>query len=172
MRVRVVLFTAAIAAASYGVSLAQTPAPAKPAPAKPAPAPAKKAPAKAPRVVEITADDMMKFSLTAIPASRGERLTVRLINKGKMTKLTAGHNFVLLAKGTDIPAFAGEAATASATDFIPAKLKSKVLAATKLSGGGETVEVTFTVPATAGAYPFICSFPGHYALMKGTLDVK
>ena len=43
----------------------------------------------------------------------------------------------------------------------------------RLAGAGETVEVTFKVPAAAGEYPYICSFPGHFqAGMKGMLSVK
>jgi azurin len=52
-------------------------------------------------------------------------------------------------------------------------MKDKVLAATKLAGNGETVEVTFDAPKTPGVYDFICTFPGHFAAgMKGTLTVK
>ena len=52
-------------------------------------------------------------------------------------------------------------------------MKAEVVAATALAGPGETVDVTFKVPAAAGSYPFICSFPGHFtAGMKGTLVVK
>ena len=57
--------------------------------------------------------------------------------------------------------------------FIPADKKADIIAHTELAGAGETVEVTFKVPAAAGDYPYICSFPGHYqAGMKGTLTVK
>ena len=42
-----------------------------------------------------------------------------------------------------------------------------------MAGPGETVDVTFKVPAKAGSYPFTCTFPGHSAAgMKGTLVVK
>ena len=34
-----------------------------------------------------------------------------------------------------------------------------------------TADATFSLSAP-GEYPFICSFPGHYMLMKGTLTVK
>jgi azurin len=52
-------------------------------------------------------------------------------------------------------------------------MKSKVIAATKLAGNGETVEVTFDVPKVAGNYDFVCSFPGHYlGGMRGVLTVK
>jgi uncharacterized cupredoxin-like copper-binding protein len=48
-----------------------------------------------------------------------------------------------------------------------------VVGAPKLAGPGETVVVTFKVPAKAGSYPYMCTFPGHYAAgMKGDLVVK
>ena len=43
-----------------------------------------------------------------------------------------------------------------------------VLAHTALIKMGDHGEAVFTVPA-AGKYPFICTFPGHYVTMKGTL---
>jgi len=39
-----------------------------------------------------------------------------------------------------------------------------------LAKPGGNAEVTFQAPA-AGKYPYICSFPGHYMVMKGTLTV-
>jgi uncharacterized cupredoxin-like copper-binding protein len=59
-----------------------------------------------------------------------------------------------------------------AAGFIAPDQKGNVIAATALAGNGETVEVTFTVPA-AGKYQFICTFPGHFiAGMVGTLVVS
>ena len=40
----------------------------------------------------------------------------------------------------------------------------------KLAAGGETVDVTFVAPEP-GTYPFICTMPGHYIMMKGKLIV-
>jgi azurin len=126
-----------------------------------------------PRVVDLTGNDQMKFNLTAISAKPGETIKVRLKSVGTLPKVVMGHNFVLLAKGTDAAAFANAAATASATGYIPAAMKPKILAMTTLAGPGETVEVTFKVPAAAGSYPYLCSFPGHFvAGMKGVLTVK
>ena len=83
------------------------------------------------------------------------------------------HNVVVLAKGTDTDACINASATARATDFIAPAFKAKVIAATKLAGNGETVEVTFDVPKAPGKYDFVCSFPGHYlAGMRGVLVVK
>jgi azurin len=125
------------------------------------------------RLIEIEGNDQMKFSVTEITAKPGELLTVRLRTVGKLPKMAMAHNFVLLAAKTDAAAFAQEAALAGATQYIPAKRKGEVLAATDLAGAGETVEVTFKAPAEAGSYDYICSFPGHFAAgMRGKLVVK
>ena len=129
--------------------------------------------AQAPRVITINGSDAMKYSLTAITAKPGEKLTVKVVSQGQMPKVAMAHNFVLLAAKTDATAFTTAAASARATDFVPAAMKDKVLASTKLAGPGETVEVTFDAPKTPGVYEFVCTFPGHFlAGMKGTLTVK
>ena len=129
--------------------------------------------AQAPRVVAITGTDAMKYSVTAIEAKPGEKITVKLTGQGAIPKVAMAHNFVLLAAKTDAMAFSTAAAQARATDFVPADKKAQVLASTKLAGAGETVEVTFDAPKTPGVYEFICTFPGHFAAgMKGTLTVK
>lgn len=129
--------------------------------------------AQAPRVVAITGTDAMKYSVTAIEAKPGEKITVKLTGQGAIPKVAMAHNFVLLAPKTDASAFANAGAMSRPTDFIPPAMKDKVLASTKLAGNGETVEVTFDAPKTPGVYEYICTFPGHYAAgMKGTLTVK
>ena len=125
------------------------------------------------RTVEITGGDDMKFSLTSIPAKPGETIKIKLVSKGTLPKIAMAHNFVLLKLGAKQLDFVNAAAMARATDFIPPDMKDQVLAATGLAGPGETVEVTIKVPAAAGSYPYLCTFPGHFAAgMKGTLDVK
>jgi len=125
------------------------------------------------RLVDITGNDQMKFNVTSITAKPGELLHVRLKSVGTLPKIAMAHNFVLLAKGTDAAAFTNASATASATGYIPAQFKAKVLASTALIGPGETVEVTFKAPAAPGQYTYLCSFPGHFvAGMKGVLIVK
>jgi azurin len=129
--------------------------------------------APAGRLVEITGNDQMKFSVTSIAAKPGELLHVRLKSVGTLPKIVMAHNFVLLAKGTDATAFANAAALAATTAYIPAQFKAKVLASTALAGPGETVDVTFKAPAVAGKYVYLCSFSGHFvAGMKGVLVVK
>jgi azurin len=125
------------------------------------------------RTVELAGSDDMKYSVTSIPAKPGETLRIRLTSKGTLPKIAMAHNVVVLKLGAKQMEFANAAAMARATDFIPPDMKDQVLAATTLAGPGETVEVTFKVPTAPGSYPYLCTFPGHFAAgMKGTLVVK
>lgn len=167
---------ATAAAASATAPAAATPPPAS-APAAPAataaaaPAPAAAAKSSAARVIEISANDQMKFSVTTIEAKAGEELKIVFTNVGTLPKEAMGHNWVLLKAGTDPMAFSMASATAKDSDYVSPAMKDKVIAHTKVLGPKQSEEVTFKAPA-AGEYPFICSFPGHVALMKGTLTVK
>ena len=125
----------------------------------------------APRVIEITANDQMKYNITTMTAKPGEELKVVLTNAGTLPKEAMGHNWVLLKAGVDVTAFATAAMTAKDTDYIAPAKKGDVIAFIPVLGPKKTADVTFKAPA-AGEYTFICSFPGHYMLMKGTLTVK
>lgn len=167
----VTLFTALFAAGcgktdtAASTASADTSAPA-------APAKAAEQPKAGARTIEITANDQMKFSVTAIEAKVGEELKVVLTNAGQLPKEAMGHNWVLLKPGTDVAAFAAAAAAAGpAKEYIPDAQKDQVVAHTALLGPRKSDEITFKVTA-AGDYPFICSFPGHFVAMKGTLTVK
>jgi azurin len=126
-----------------------------------------------PRVIEISANDQMKFSVTKIDAKPGEELTVVFTNNGTQAKEVMGHNWVLLKAGADAQAFATASMTAKDTDYIPAAFKDQVIAHTPTLGPRKSAQVTFKVPDAAGEYPFLCSFPAHYSIgMKGTLVAK
>lgn len=125
----------------------------------------------APRVIEISSNDQMKYNLTTMTAKPGEELKVVLTNAGTLPKEVMGHNWVLLKAGVDLTAFANAAMTAKDTDYIAPAKKGDVIAFIPVLGPKKTGEVIFKAPA-AGDYVFICSFPGHYMLMKGTLTVK
>ena len=53
-------------------------------------------------------------------------------------------------------------------DYVPAGMKSKMFASTKLASPGQTVETTFVVPP-AGRYMYVCLMSGHANVMLGTL---
>lgn len=127
----------------------------------------------APRVIQIKGGDDMKYSVKTINATAGEELSIVLSVKSAMAKDAMAHNFVLLDPSTDVNTFVTKAAVARKTEFIPAALADKILAHSALAGDGETVEVTFKAPAKPGTYPYLCTFPGHYAGgMQGQLIVK
>lgn len=140
------------------------------------PAPTTPAPASAPaasdvRTVEITGNDQMQFNVTSIKAKAGEKLRVSLKNIGQIPKQAMAHNWVLLKAMSDaeVNNFA-LAAMPKAPGYLPDD-KSAILAHTKMLGPGEADAVEFTAPA-AGTYTYICTFPGHSALMRGKLIVE
>jgi azurin len=134
---------------------------------------AAKAKGGAARTITMEGTDTLRFTPAAIRAKRGETIRLVLTTKSMMPKAAMAHNFVLLKPDTDQMAFATAAARARTTEYIPAAQKDAIIAYTGLAGAGETVEVTFKVPDTAGAYPFICTFPAHFqGGMKGTLTVE
>lgn len=122
--------------------------------------------------VEITlnANDAMQYDKTEFTVSAGQTVVLTLHHTGTMPEASMGHNFVLLTQGTDLAAFATEAMAAAENEYIPTD-DSSVIAHTKLIGGGESDTITFTAPEK-GTYDFLCSFPGHYSLMKGKFIVQ
>lgn len=151
------------------------------APAASAAAPAAAAPAAAPAapaapaaaVVEITANDAMKFNVTRFEVAAGQEVKLTLRNIGTMPKQAMGHNLVILKKDADVKGFADAAVMAAAAEYFPAAKADQVIAHTKLLGPKQSDEITFKAPAEPGEYPYICSFPAHYlAGMKGVMVVK
>lgn len=120
----------------------------------------------------ITANDDMKYDVERIEAKAGQTVSVTLKNIGSAPKFSMGHNFILLQRGTDAMKFIGESAEFANAEYIAPKLKSSVLAATKLLGPGESETIKFRAPTVEGEYDFVCSFPGHAAVgMRGKLAV-
>lgn len=126
-----------------------------------------------PRVIEVTGTDNMKFDVETMQAQPGETIKVVLKTVSRIPKQAMAHNIVFLHSGVDMRAFVNASAKARDNQYIAPELEDQVLATTDLAGGGETVEVTFTVPMVPGDYEYVCSFPGHfYGGMKGVLIVK
>ncbi len=120
-------------------------------------------------VIALSSNDLMQFDKSELKVTAGKKVTLTLRHTGKMDKMVMGHNFVLLAAGTDLADFAATAAVARETEYIPES--DAILAYTKLIGGGESTSITFDAPA-AGTYDYLCSFPGHYGVMQGKLIVE
>ena len=123
--------------------------------------------------ITIESNDAMQYDVKEFTVTEGDSVTLVLKHTGKLPAAAMGHNLVILKAGSKVPDFAMKAAAASATQYIPqdAALKSLVVANTKILGGGESDTIKFIAPA-AGEYPYLCSFPGHFAIMKGKMIVK
>lgn len=123
--------------------------------------------------VEIEGNDAMQFNKSVIEVSQScKEFTVKLKHSGKMPKQAMGHNWVL-AKTADVQAIGTDGiAAGAAKDYVKAG-DTRVVAHTKLIGGGESDSVTFAPSKLAadGSYTYFCSFPGHSGLMKGTLKL-
>ena len=123
--------------------------------------------------VTISGNDTMQFDLKTIEAKAGEKIELTFKNVGKIPKIAMGHNLVVLKKGISAIAFGQKAmgAGANATNALPDSVKGDTIAATKLLGPAESETITFSV-AEAGDYEYVCTFPGHFAMMRGVLKIK
>ena len=122
-------------------------------------------------IVNITGNDQMKFDKSEIRVKAGQKVRLTLKHVGKMDKNVMGHDWVLLTKGADMAAVGQATAESPDHDVIPASVKDQVIVSTKMLGGGESDTIEFDAPAP-GTYTFMCTFPGHYALMNGKFIVE
>jgi len=120
--------------------------------------------------IVITSDDYMKFNTSKITVKSGKLVKLTLKHIGKLDVQLMGHNFVLLKDNVDIIEFANKAAMASKNQYIPVE-SDEVIVYTDMIGGGQETTIEF-LPPDVGVYNFICSFPGHYAMMKGKFIVE
>jgi azurin len=119
--------------------------------------------------LEITGTDAMQFDKKEL-AVAGDCTQVELTLKhsGKLPAQAMGHNWVL-SKTADVAGVASDGIGAGfANDHIK-KGDARVLAHTKIIGGGQTTSITFPTAALkkGESYTYFCSFPGHSSLMKG-----
>jgi len=104
----------------------------------------------------------MKFDKKVIRVPANKAITIALINKS--SDATMPHNLVIIKKGSANQVGQGgykykENAYVNPTD-------TNVIAHSPLVQIGETEYFSFITPSI-GTYEFICSYPGHWSLMKG-----
>lgn len=121
--------------------------------------------------VTITGNDQMKFNKDEIRVKTGQKVKLTLKHVGTMDIKVMGHNWVLLAEGADVAAIGQAAVEAADNDYIPTDMEDQIIVYTKMLGGGESDTIEFEAPAP-GTYTFMCTFPGHYALMQGKFIVE
>lgn len=123
---------------------------------------------------EIEATDAMQYSVGSItvPASC-TNFKITLKHTGNLPVASMGHDLVV-TKQSDMQAVDQEGAAAGLKDGYIKANDPRIIAHTKLIGGGETTSVSFQVSKikSGGPYVFFCSFPGHSALMHGPISVQ
>ena len=120
------------------------------------------------------ASNPLGYDKTDLTVKAGQKVKLTLNNTGSIAPQP--HNFLLVKTGKEMAV--GAQANAMMTDpaamaksYIPDASKEDILAHTKLVQIGQTESIEFTAPAEAGDYPYLCSFPGHWLLMRGVLHV-
>jgi uncharacterized protein len=111
----------------------------------------------------------MKFALPEFTAKPGQRVRITLTNPDDMQ-----HNMLVLRPGTIEAVGALADAMVSAPDaaerqYIPPT--PDVMWFTPLVDPGQSAVLEFTAPRQAGDYPYVCTFPGHWRIMQGTMKV-
>ena len=123
--------------------------------------------------LSISGNDAMQFDQQSMTVpSSCESVTVTLEHTGQLASNIMGHNWVLVE--TANLQTVGNAGMAAGLDnnYLPAD-DPRILAATKVVGGGESDSVTFSLAGLKGKdLSFFCSFPGHVALMKGKFTIE
>ena len=106
--------------------------------------------------LEISGNDQMQYDKKdlAVPATC-KQVTLTLHHTGQLPAAAMGHDWVLV-NTPDLTAVANAGMGAG-------------LASTKVVGGGQSDTVTFSTASlkAGGDYSFLCTFPGHNALMRG-----
>lgn len=123
--------------------------------------------------IKLKGGDNMQFDQKSTTVSASCRtITIELEHSGKLPVAAMGHN-VVLTTTADADAVARDGIRAgAAAGYVPANDR-RVLAHTRMLGGGEkaSVELPGSALRAGGAYTFFCSFPGHSTLMRGTVVV-
>lgn len=115
--------------------------------------------------------ERMLFNIENISAKPGQPIRLEFYNPD-----ATSHNFVLVKPGSleEI----GIAANLMATDPIAAKKgqfvpnSDKIIVHSKMLKPEEKEVIRFFAPEMPGEYPYMCTFPGHWTIMKGILLVQ
>jgi len=117
----------------------------------------------------ITVPDQLRFDQSSIRVPANAPVELRLDNPDSIQ-----HNLVLCAPGSlEKVGLAVDKTLADPKaidrDWIPDA--PEVLHATPMANPHEEVVLRFQTPKEPGSYPFLCTVPGHWRIMKGTMIV-
>lgn len=125
---------------------------------------------KAGRAIRVETAAGLQFATTKLTAKAGERLSLTLGNPDVLP-----HNWALLAPGSfekvgDLANKIISDPNGPARHYVPDI--PEVLAWTDMVAPGRDFTIHFDAPKHPGEYPYICTFPGHWMVMKGMLTVE
>ena len=116
-----------------------------------------------------TIPEQMLYDKTLIAVEPGKPMEIILKNDDAMQ-----HNLVVVKPGsTEEIGQAAEKMAPQPDAFLRLYVPDspKVLFATRLLDPGQQTKLAFTAPTDPGEYPYLCSYPGHWRRMVGTLAV-
>jgi azurin/HEAT repeat protein len=125
-------------------------------------------------------NDVARINLAAVPGRMIYDVTAFSVKAGQPVKLTftnpdaMAHNVVIVAPGaeTEVGTAGNEMAKdpdGIKKDFVPTS--AKVLFHTKLVDPGRIEVLRFRAPKAPGDYPYLCTYPGHWVVMRGVMRV-
>jgi uncharacterized cupredoxin-like copper-binding protein len=119
------------------------------------------------QTVSVQGVEGLKFSLAAFDVKAGARVKLDFANVSDML-----HNLVVVKPGTAIKV--GEEAMRMGLDgakleYVPRT--EDVLYHTAMLEPQKSETIYFVAPTTPGEYTYVCTFPGHYLVMQGTMRV-
>ena len=121
--------------------------------------------------LEISGNDAMQYDKKELTvAADCTQIELTLTHTGKLPAAAMGHNWVLV-KTADVTTVANAGMSAGLANNYLTPNDAHVIAATKIVGGGQSATVTFPTSklTKGGDYTYMCTFPGHYVIMKGVL---
>ena len=119
--------------------------------------------------LSIDSTDQMTFTINELKVDADcTEVKLTLNHVGKMAKNVMGHNWVLTTTADYMPVAQDGMKAGADNDYLVAD-DARIIAHTALIGGGESDSITFSLEGleAGGDYTFFCSFPGHWAIMKG-----
>lgn len=110
----------------------------------------------------------LKFDVESFTLKPGAKVKLTFVNSDDML-----HNFVFTAPnaGNEVGEMVMKMGiNGEKYNFVPTT--PKVLYHTILLQPGKSDTIYFVAPTTPGEYQYICSYPGHYAVMRGVIRVE
>lgn len=119
------------------------------------------------RTIVLKAISGMQYDVVRFQVKPGEMITLSLTNQDDMA-----HNLVITepeAREAVVNAALALGAKGPERDYIPES--EHVLWTIPVTYPGEKKAITFQAPKKEGAYPYVCTYPGHGFLMYGVMYV-